>query len=50
MCTGRVTKVHPRGFAAICRLRTGERRRVDARWQPSETADFTDGLITTTAF
>jgi len=46
LCTGTVTKVHPLGFAAICRLRTGARRRVIARWQTSGSAQLAGGIIT----
>jgi sulfoxide reductase heme-binding subunit YedZ len=46
LCTGAVTKVHPMGFDAECRLPTGERRVVRARWQPSGTAEIAGGLIT----
>lgn len=32
LCTGNVTTVHGTGFTAVCRLRTGDRRRVRAEW------------------
>ena len=32
LCTGKVTTVHPTGFTAVCRLRTGDRRHVHADW------------------
>jgi sulfoxide reductase heme-binding subunit YedZ len=46
LCTGNVTKVHATAFAAVCRLPTGERRRVQAQWQPSDSADIAGGTIT----
>ena len=46
LCTGTVTKVHATGFAATCRLRSGARRRVDAHWQPSGSAELAGGIIT----
>jgi hypothetical protein len=49
-CTGRVTKVHPTAFTAICRLRTGEKRKISARWQPSGSAEIAGGLITASSF
>ena len=50
LCTGRVTKVHPMAFTAICRLRTGEGRTVKARWQASGSAEIAGGLITASSF
>lgn len=50
LCTGRVTKVHPTAFTAICRLPTGEGRRVTARWQASGSADIAGGVITASSF
>ena len=50
LCTGTVTKVHPTAFAAVCRLRTGERRTISARWQAGGSADIADGLITASRF
>lgn len=50
VCIGRVTSVHPTAFVATCRLRTGERRRVQAAWQASGTAQIAGGTITATRF
>ena len=50
LCSGRVTKVHPTAFIAICRLPTGEGRRVSAQCQPSGSADIAGGLITASGF
>jgi methionine sulfoxide reductase heme-binding subunit len=50
LCTGKVTKVHPTAFTAICRLRTGEGRTVKARWQASGSAEIAGGLITASSF
>ena len=50
LCTGTVTKVHPTAFAAVCRLRTGERRTISASWQASGSADIAGGLITASKF
>jgi methionine sulfoxide reductase heme-binding subunit len=50
LCTGRVTKVHPMAFDAICRLRTGEGRKVRAQWQASGSADIAGGVITASSF
>ena len=50
LCTGTVTKVHPTAFAAVCRLRTGERRTISARWQPSGSAEIAGGLIAASRF
>jgi sulfoxide reductase heme-binding subunit YedZ len=46
LCNGRVTSVHPTAFAATCRLRGGEARRVVAQWQVSGSAEIAGGLIT----
>ena len=46
LCTGRVTKVHPTGFAALCHLRSGARRVIDAHWQPSDSSEVAGGFIT----
>jgi methionine sulfoxide reductase heme-binding subunit len=46
LCTGTVTKVHPTAFTAVCRLHTGEGRKISAHWQASSTAGIADGLIT----
>ena len=46
LCTGRVTAVHATAVSATCRLRTGARRHVQAQWQPTESADLADGVIT----
>jgi sulfoxide reductase heme-binding subunit YedZ len=50
LCTGTVTKVHPTGFAATCHLRSGARRRVDAHWQASGSAELAGGIITAASF
>jgi methionine sulfoxide reductase heme-binding subunit len=50
LCTGKVTTVHPTAFNATCRLRTGERRKISARWQPSGSAEIAGGLITASSF
>jgi sulfoxide reductase heme-binding subunit YedZ len=50
LCRGTVTDVHPTAFRATCRLRTGERRRVNARWQVSGSAELADGVITASAY
>jgi hypothetical protein len=50
LCTGRVTKVHPTAFTAICRLPTGEERKVSAQWQANGSADIAGGLITASSF
>jgi sulfoxide reductase heme-binding subunit YedZ len=50
LCTGRVTKVHPTAFDAICRLHTGEGRRINARWQVSSASGIAGGLITASSF
>jgi sulfoxide reductase heme-binding subunit YedZ len=44
-CNGRVTAVHATGFAAVCRLPTGERRVVSASWSVGDTAQVTAGVI-----
>lgn len=36
LCTGEVTAVHPTGFTAVCRLRSGDRRQVHAEWNIGE--------------
>jgi hypothetical protein len=46
LCTGSVTAVHPTAFTATCRLRTGARRRVQARWQAGDSAELAGGIIT----
>ena len=46
LCRGTVTKVHSTGFAAVCRLRSGEQRFVDARWQPGDSPEVAGGVIT----
>ncbi|MGZ4381350.1 MAG: ferric reductase-like transmembrane domain-containing protein [Gaiellaceae bacterium] len=46
LCTGTVTTVHPTGFAAVCRLKTGERRTINAQWQASDSAEISGGTIT----
>ena len=50
LCIGRVTSVHATAFVATCRLRTGERRRVHAQWQPSGTPQIAGGTILATQF
>jgi sulfoxide reductase heme-binding subunit YedZ len=50
LCTGRVTRVHPTAFDAVCRLRSGEGRRVSAQWQESGTAEIAGGFITASSF
>jgi hypothetical protein len=50
LCTGRVTTVHAMDFAATCRLRTGARRKVNAQWRASGTADIAGGTITAASF
>jgi hypothetical protein len=50
LCTGTVTAVHPTAFTATCRLRTGARRRVHARWQTSDSAELVGGIITAARF
>jgi hypothetical protein len=45
LCNGTVTAVHQTGFAAICHLRTGERRVVSANWQLSSSSEVADGVI-----
>jgi sulfoxide reductase heme-binding subunit YedZ len=50
LCVGRVTSVHATAFAATCRLRTGERRRVRAAWQPSDSSQIAGGTIVATEF
>jgi methionine sulfoxide reductase heme-binding subunit len=49
LCTGRVTRVRPTAFNALCRLSNGERRRIHAGWQVSGTADIAGGIITASA-
>ena len=49
LCTGTVTTVRPTAFDALCRLRNGERRRIHAGWQLSETPDIAGGTITASA-
>ena len=44
-CRGAVTRLDPSDLTAVCRLRTGARRRVDVRWQPSSTTEQLDGTI-----
>lgn len=46
LCTGRVTKVHPTAFAAVCRLPGGEARTIRAQWQESGSAEIAGGSIT----
>jgi len=46
LCTGTVTTVHAMGFAAVCRLKTGERRTINAQWQASDSAELSGGTIT----
>jgi len=48
LCVGRVTSVHATAFVATCRLRTGDRRRVHAEWQPSDTSQIAGGTIVAT--
>jgi len=48
LCIGRVTSVHATAFVATCRLRTGERRRVRAEWQPGDTSQIAGGTIMAT--
>jgi len=50
LCTGRVTKVHPTAFTAICRLPTGGGRKVSAQWQADGSADIAGGLIIASSF
>jgi len=50
LCIGTVTKVQPLGFAALCHLRTGARRKIRAKWQPSGSAELTGGTITANSF
>jgi sulfoxide reductase heme-binding subunit YedZ len=50
LCTGTVTTVHAMDFAATCRLRTGARRKVNAQWQATGTADLAVGTITAASF
>jgi len=50
LCTGSVTAVHPTAFTATCRLRTGARRRVQARWQTGDSAQLVGGIITAARF
>ena len=45
LCTGSVTKVHPTGFAAVCHLRRGERRVIDAHWQATDSPEVAGGII-----
>jgi sulfoxide reductase heme-binding subunit YedZ len=45
LCNGKVTAVHPTGFAAICHLPTGERRLVSANWQLSTSSEVAGGVI-----
>ncbi len=45
LCTGSVTKVEATGFAALCRLATGARRRIRAHWQPSASPALAGGTI-----
>jgi methionine sulfoxide reductase heme-binding subunit len=45
MCVGRVTAVHSTAFTAICRLRSGEGRRIRAQWPLGDSAEFTNGTI-----
>lgn len=45
LCNGRVTAVHSTGFAAVCRLPSGEKRVVSASWQLGETSAVTAGTI-----
>ena len=46
LCTGRVTTVHPTAFDAVCRLRTGEARKISAQWQESGSSEIAGGIIT----
>jgi sulfoxide reductase heme-binding subunit YedZ len=46
LCTGRVTTVHPTAFDAVCRLHTGEARKISAQWQESGSAEIAGGIIT----
>jgi sulfoxide reductase heme-binding subunit YedZ len=50
LCVGRVTSVRATAFVATCRLRTGERRRVHASWQPSVDPQIAGGTITANPF
>ncbi len=50
LCTGSVTAVHATAFAATCQLRTGGRRRVQARWQASDSAELAGGIIIASRF
>jgi sulfoxide reductase heme-binding subunit YedZ len=45
-CVGAVTKVHPTGFNALCRLKSGARRQVRAHWQGGTAAAIAGGVIT----
>jgi hypothetical protein len=45
LCTGNVTKVQATGFAALCRLATGERRSIRAQWQVGNSSALAGGTI-----
>ena len=44
-CRGTVTRLDPSDLTAFCRLRSGARRRVDIRWNPSSTPEQLGGTI-----
>lgn len=48
LCTGTVTRVKPTAFDAVCHLSNGQRRRIHADWQLSESADIAGGTIIAT--
>ena len=49
LCTGTVTQVQPTAFAALCHLKTGERRQIRARWQGATAVGIAGGTITARA-
>jgi methionine sulfoxide reductase heme-binding subunit len=46
VCIGTITSVHATGFAAVCRLRTGVRRRVQAEWTVGDGAQLSGSIDT----
>jgi sulfoxide reductase heme-binding subunit YedZ len=44
-CRGKVTHLDPSDLTAVCRLRTGARRRVDVSWNPSSAPEQLEGTI-----
>jgi methionine sulfoxide reductase heme-binding subunit len=46
LCVGTITSVHATGFAAVCHLKTGARRRVHAEWSVGDGAQLSGSINT----